>query len=105
MKVFCFVSTDWIVAETIEEATKFYSINFEEIQESDLKEVNLTDCMWYGFDWGDKNIERLIAESDRIFKTKKDPRGEFAFSIQLTFEEVIYIDKITKPYLISSTEF
>jgi len=103
MKVFCYDKTDLIAAETIEAAAEFYTVNFGEIQESDLEEWDVDLYMWYGFNWDNPDISSLISNGNRTFKIKKNPRGDFKFAIDLTFEEVILIDEITEPRLISST--
>ncbi|WP_106494918.1 hypothetical protein [Lentibacillus sp. Marseille-P4043] len=102
MKVFRMNDFDWVCAESEEQAKEWYhnetSVDMKDIEE-DFEiwgEVPLSDHMWL-------NESELPVEELKKSQIMERRFGELW--IQKTFGWVIEHEKITKPCIISSTEY
>jgi hypothetical protein len=109
MKVFKMDDCDWVCAKTKEDACEWYINEFGIDRSwfcmSEVIECNIeTDTMWYGF--STTGLYDYIHENkDKTLKVKFDECGDDDFVVDLTFKEVIDIEKPTEPYVICSTEY
>lgn len=100
MKVFKMNDWDWVCAESEEQAKAFYKnecgFDENEINEEFVGEVSFQD-------------EMLIEADDLPFEEQNKPQKLKMFAgtlfVYKTFEWVINHEKITKPCIISSTEY
>lgn len=102
MKVFRMNDFDWVCAENEEQAKEWYQketgVDMQDIEEG-LKywgEVPLTDHMWL-------NADELPEDELKRPQIVEQRYGETW--IKKTFEWVIQHENITKPCIISSTEY
>jgi hypothetical protein len=100
MRVFKMNDCDWVCAETEEQAKEFYKneVGFDEneINEEFVGEVSIQDEMLIEVD------DLPIEEQNQRQKMKMYAGTLFAYK---TFEWVIKHENITKPCIISSTEY
>ncbi|QCS52366.1 hypothetical protein [Priestia flexa] len=100
MKVFKMNDYDWVCAKSEKQAKEFYKsevgFNDEEINEEFVGEVSLQDEMLVEVD------ELPHEEKMQVQRMKKYAGTLFAYK---TFEWVINHENISKPCIISSTEY
>jgi hypothetical protein len=96
----------FVLDENIEKGEK---VDISEIKELDVN----TDTMWYGFSFGfdterDKvrMLKKMFPKKDGSFECKLlIGSGDDDIYLKLTYAQVMEIDPVTKPCIISSTEW
>lgn len=111
MNVYLFDDIDYVVVKTREDVIQylFTELCFDESDVWEIVEIDLNKTMWYGFDIREQDrkntLEFLERHEDKSFQIKYDVARNFDVAMNLTFAEIIELDKIIETTIIASKEW